>query len=72
MTKIKFDIPNSLSTKITVYDILGKEVKTLINDKLNPGTYEVDFDGANLPSGVYFYKLETEAFSETKKMVLIK
>jgi hypothetical protein len=72
MTKIKFDIPSSLSTKITVYDILGKEVKTLVNDKLNPGTYEVDFDGSNLPSGVYFYKLETEAFTETKKMILIK
>lgn len=72
MTKIKFDIPNSLNTKITVYDILGKEIKILVNAKLNPGSYEVDFDGTNLPSGVYFYKLETEAFSETKKMILTK
>lgn len=72
MTKIKFDLPSSLNTKITVYDILGKEVKTLINGKLNPGAHEVDFDGSNLPSGVYFYKLETESFTETKKMVLIK
>ncbi len=72
MLKIKFDIPNSLNTKITVYDILGKEIKTLVNTKLNPGTHEVDFDEANLPSGVYFYRLETESFTETKKMVLIK
>jgi uncharacterized delta-60 repeat protein len=72
MTKIKFNIPSSVNTKITVYDILGKEIKILVNAKLNPGSHEVDFDGTNLPSGVYFYKLETEAFTETKKMMLIK
>lgn len=72
MTRIKFTIPDKLKTKITVYDILGKEVRTLVDSKLNPGSHEVDFDGDNLPSGVYFYKLETESFTQTKKMILIK
>ncbi len=72
MTKIKFDIPGLLNTKVVVYDILGKEVATLVNSKLNPGTYEVDFDAKDLPGGVYFYRLETESFTETKKMLIVK
>jgi hypothetical protein len=79
-TKIKFSIPLSrgvsegrgVLTKLVIYDVLGKEIATLVNEKLNPGTYSVDWDGLNYPSGVYFYKLVTDAYSETKKMVLIK
>jgi hypothetical protein len=59
-------------TKLVIYDILGREIKTLVNEQLKPGTYEVDFDGTDLPSGVYFYKLITEGFIETKKMILLK
>lgn len=71
-TKIRFDIPKSEVIKLVVYDFLGREVAIPVNQQLNPGTYEVDFEGSTLTSGVYFYKLETENFTETKKMVLIK
>ena len=57
---------------LKIYDVLGREVATLVNEKLSPGTYEVEWNGSNYPSGVYFYKLETESFSETRKMVLLK
>lgn len=72
MARIKFKIPDKLKTKITVVDILGKEVQTLVDSKLNPGSHEIEFDGANLPSGVYFYRLETEGIRETKKIEIIK
>ena len=57
---------------LKVFDALGKEVATLVNEKQNPGTYEVTFDAVQLSSGVYFYKLISEDFSETKKMILLK
>lgn len=57
---------------LKVYDVLGNEVFVLVNEKQNAGSYEVDFDGSNYSSGVYFYKLQTDNFSETKKMTLIK
>ncbi len=77
VTKIRFDIPSSkgargMITKLVVYDILGREIKVLVNEGLFPGTYEVDWDASNYPSGVYFYKLITEDFTEARKMVLIK
>jgi hypothetical protein len=59
-------------TTLKVYDILGREIQTLVNEKLNPGTYEVTFDGSNLASGIYFYQLKSGNFIETKKMLLIK
>jgi hypothetical protein len=77
-TKIKFSIPAALSTgegsgvRLLVYDILGREVATLVNSKLKPGTYEVDFDGSNYASGIYFYKLVFGEYNETKKMVILK
>jgi hypothetical protein len=73
-TKIKFDISTKTvgQTFLSFYDILGKEVATIVNEKLNPGTYEVTFDGSNLPGGIYFYRLQTNDFIQTKKMLLIK
>ncbi|MFA5404218.1 MAG: M28 family peptidase [Ignavibacteria bacterium] len=71
-TVIRFQIKDLRFTTLKVYNILGKEIATLVNEKLQPGTYEVKFEGTNLPSGVYYYKLETENYNETKKMVLIK
>jgi len=71
-TKIKFDIQKSSFTNITVFDILGKEVSTLVNEQLKSGSYEVNFDGTNLPSGVYFYRIESGTFTENKKMILLK
>jgi len=76
-TKIKFEIPlNAVNTRwgvsLRIYDILGREVRTLVNENLRPGVYEADFNAADLPSGVYFYKFNAGEFSETKRMVLIK
>ena len=83
VTKIKFDIASvgtvhlpvpqaGRTVRLTVYDILGKEIAELVNDELNPGTYEVNWDASNYPSGVYYYKLTAGDFTDTKKMVLIK
>ncbi|MCX6165297.1 MAG: T9SS type A sorting domain-containing protein [Ignavibacteriae bacterium] len=55
-----------------MYDILGKEVATLINEKMQPGTYEVNWDASQYLSGMYFYKLTSGDFSETKKLILVK
>ena len=71
-TKIKFDIPNNGFVTLKVYDMLGKEVQTLISRDLTTGSYSVDFNASKLTSGVYFYKLTTNEFSDVKKMVLIK
>jgi hypothetical protein len=77
-TRIKFLIPSNertrqvVNTKIIVYDILGKVVKNLLNENLIPGNYEVEFNGSDLPSGVYFYQLTLGNSSEVKKMILLK
>jgi hypothetical protein len=80
VTKIHLDIPNGFATNtfgnnkvvLKVYDIMGREITTLVNEQLQPGTYEVTFDGSNLPSGVYFYQLRAGEFVETKKLILLK
>jgi hypothetical protein len=72
ITNIKFSILNSEQVKLFVYDAMGREVQTLVNESLKPGTYEASFDGSQLTSGVYFYKLMTDGFVETRKMILIK
>ena len=76
-TKIKFDVPSNVkvqtsNVKLVIYDLLGREVATLVNEELKPGTYEADWDGSNFSSGVYFYKIISSDFVETKKMVLMK
>ena len=71
-TKIKFDIPKSSYVKLIVYDVLGREIKTLVNEKLNAGRYEVEFEATSYPSGVYFYKMVTDNYVSIKKMVLLK
>jgi hypothetical protein len=71
-TTIQFSIPNKSHVELKIYDAVGREISTVINEKLNSGTYEFDFRAADYPSGVYFYKLLTDAFTETKKMVLLK
>ena len=72
ITKIKFDIAKNTNAKLLVYDVLGRVVETLVNAELKAGRYEVDFDGYALSSGVYFYKLVTNDFVDTKKMLMIK
>ncbi|MCZ7602034.1 MAG: T9SS type A sorting domain-containing protein [Melioribacteraceae bacterium] len=76
-TTIKFTVPSDVKretsiTKLVVYDILGREVKTLVNEVKAPGTYEVTFNASQLASGVYFYRLQSGSFMQTKKMILMR
>jgi hypothetical protein len=79
-TKIKYTIPSVIASEskqsqlviMKVYDVLGNEVVTLVDDEKSSGTYEVEFNSIGLPSGIYFYQLRTESFADTKKMILIK
>lgn len=71
-TNIKFNISKNSFVKLIVYDILGKEITTLVNEKLNLGSYSVDWNADEYPSGVYFYRIETDGFADTKRMLLLK
>ncbi|MBI5403808.1 MAG: T9SS type A sorting domain-containing protein [Ignavibacteriae bacterium] len=71
-TKINFALPKSGLVTLKVYDVLGKEVATLVNEVKNAGTYNFEFDASNLTSGVYFYKIEANGFTDVKKMMLVK
>ncbi|KXK56198.1 MAG: 5'-nucleotidase [Chlorobi bacterium OLB5] len=72
ITNITIQIPNSGLVKLTVFDISGKEVAVLVNEELNAGTYNVDFDASHLASGIYFYRMESNGFAEVKKMSVVK
>jgi hypothetical protein len=79
-TKIKYTIPSVIASEtkqsqfvtLKVYDILGNEIATLVNEEISAGEYEVDFNGKELPSGIYFYELQAGSYVETKKMILLK
>jgi len=76
-TKIKFCIPADVkhqrsNVRLVVYDLIGREVVKLVDSKLEPGSYEVEFDGSHLSSGIYFYRLDAGDFTETKKMTLVQ
>ncbi len=71
-TKISYQIPEKGFVNLTVYDILGRKIVTLINMAQNSGNYEISFDASNLTSGVYFYRLISGNFNESKKMILIR
>jgi hypothetical protein len=81
-TKIKFEISplsrglsrwtSGQGVFLIIYDILGREIATLVNEQLNPGTYEAEFDGTYFPSGTYFYSLSADGYRETKAMILLK
>ena len=71
-TQIRFDVPRLSHFKLIIYDALGREVAKLVNEKLNAGSYETKWDGKDYPSGVYFYKLITDEYVDTKKMILLK
>lgn len=72
VTKIKFEVPVSEFISLKIFDITGREIRTLVNEKLNAGVYEREFNGAELTSGIYFYRIDAGKFSDTKKMMLIK
>lgn len=71
-TKISYLLPNAGNVTLKVFDVLGKEVATLVNEEKQVGSYEVQFDGNRLTSGIYFYQIKTGDFTETKKMILLK
>ncbi len=71
-TKIKFALANNSFAKLVIFDAIGREVETLVNEQLNAGTYEADWDASNYSSGIYFYKLISNQFTETRKMILMK
>lgn len=71
-TKIRFDIPNQGNVKLKVFDVTGKEILKITDAFLNAGSYSFTWNAQNMPSGIYFYRLEAGSYSETKKMILIK
>jgi len=71
-TKINYELRTAGFVSLRVYDVMGKEVSELVNENQKAGSYEVIFNGANLPSGIYYYKIETNGFTEVKKMSLVK
>ena len=71
-TKIKFDIPKLSDVKIIIFDAVGREVKNVTQNNMTAGSYEYEFNGENLSSGIYYFKLQTNEFAKTVKMVLVK
>jgi len=71
-TNIRFSLPEANQVTLKVYDMLGQEVVTLVNEFINAGSYEVTFDASNLPTGIYTYSLTAGDFQSVKKMMLIK
>ena len=71
-TTIKYELPKSSMVRLSVYDILGREVSVVVNERKNPGSYEVKFDGSSLASGVYFYRLQAGSFVQTRKLLLLR
>lgn len=72
VTNIKFDIPKDIFVSVKIYDLLGREIKTLVNEYKNAGSYIVSFDGSDLASGIYFYALKAGNYNQVKRMILIK
>jgi hypothetical protein len=72
LTKIKYSVPQISNVIIKVFDILGNKIETLVNEEKSAGTYKITWYAEGLPSGIYFYKIQTGTFAETKKMVLMK
>lgn len=72
ITNIKFDIKNFGNVTVQIFDALGRQISTVIDESLSPGTYSVSFDGSSLASGVYFYKIKAGSFEQTRRMLIIK
>src|SRR5690606_8604547 len=71
-TIIKYQIPSAGRTTLKIYDLLGNDVATLVDEFQSTGRYEIKFNGSSLSSGIYFYRLQSDSFVETKKMILLK
>jgi hypothetical protein len=71
-TLITYSVPENGFVKLSVYNLVGEEVSVLVKEEVDAGFYEVEFNAVNLPSGIYFYRLQTPNFTQTKKMILLK
>jgi len=71
-TKITYNIPQRSNVSLKIYDVLGKEITTLVNEQKEAGTYSIRFDAAKLSSGVYIYSIQAGDFFESRKMILMK
>ena len=71
-TTIQFALPKLSTVTLTLFDILGRKVTTLVDEEMQPGEYKVVFEEKDLPSGVYFYRIQAEEFVRTKKLMLLK
>ncbi|HAP35024.1 MAG TPA: hypothetical protein DCQ28_03450, partial [Bacteroidetes bacterium] len=72
ITIIRFTLGNNESASLTIFDVLGKKITTILNEELSAGSHNVIWNASGSPSGVYFYRLQTKNFSETKKLILTK
>jgi hypothetical protein len=72
VTNIEITVPSASFVKLVIYDIMGREIERLVNADLKAGVYKIDWNAVSYPSGVYFYKIVTDEFTETKKMILVK
>ena len=72
MTSIQFNIPQDNQVRLNVFNVLGEKVAELLNDNISAGYHSVNFDASHLNSGIYFYKLETNNFTQIRKMMLVK
>jgi hypothetical protein len=71
-TNISFLLPKSGNVSLKIFNIVGQDIATLVNEKMDVGSFNIDFDASNLNSGIYFYRLVAGKFTETKKMILLK
>jgi hypothetical protein len=71
-TTIKFELPKTSQVSLMVYDILGRDVSVLVNERKDAGSYEVKFDGSALASGVYFCRLQAGSYVNTKKLLILR
>ncbi|MCW9066002.1 MAG: T9SS type A sorting domain-containing protein, partial [Ignavibacteriaceae bacterium] len=72
MTTINYQIPNLNFVTLKIYDVLGSEVVTLVSEEKPAGTYEITWNAGQLPSGIYFFRIQAGSFIETKKMILLR
>ena len=72
ITKIQYQLAKNSHVELKVFDVAGHQIALLVNEQQTPGTYEAEFDGSGYASGVYFYQITTESFTETKRMVMVK
>ena len=71
-TEIKYSLPEAADVKLLVYNVIGQQVASLINSNMQSGIHRVTFDGSDLPSGIYIYRLQTSYYTQTRKMILLK